>query len=146
MYKRQLFAGHVHEIDSILRLNHIGTHPVHSDLAINDAIDYLESISLEKKENRLRFIQRYWSEKVRGKKNIIVNTPSEIFRSCGIANVGVKNIKPADLADILFTKYGIFTVPIDYANVKGCRITPNIYTNEQELDYFVDSIFKIASN
>ena len=61
-------------------------------------------------------------------------------------NVGVKNIKPADLADILFTKYGIFTVPIDYANVKGCRITPNIYTNEQELDYFVDSIFKIASN
>ena len=141
-----LFAGHVHEIDSILRLNHIGTHPVHSDLAINDAIDYLESISLEKKENRLRYIQRYWSEKVRGKKNIIINTPSEVFRSCGIANVGVKNIKPADLADILFTKYGIFTVPIDYANVKGCRITPNIYTNEQELDYFVDSIFKIASN
>jgi len=141
-----LFAGHNNEINSILRLNHIGTHPVHSDLAINDAIDYLESISLEKKENRLRYIQRYWSDKVRDKKNIIINTPSEDFRSCGIANVGVKNIKPADLADILFTKYGIFTVPIDYANVKGCRITPNIYTNEKELDYFVDSILKIASN
>ena len=141
-----LFAGHNNEINSILRLNHIGTHPVHSDLAINDAIDYLESISLEKKENRLRYIQRYWSDKLRDKKNIIINTPSEVFRSCGIANVGVKNIKPADLADILFTKYGIFTVPIDYANVKGCRITPNIYTNEKELDYFVDSILKIASN
>ena len=141
-----LFAGHNNEINSILRLNHIGTHPVHSDLAINDAIDYLESISLEKKENRLRYIQRYWSDKLKDKKNIIINTPSEVFRSCGIANVGVKNIKPADLADILFTKYGIFTVPIDYANVKGCRITPNIYTNEKELDYFVDSILKIASN
>ena len=141
-----LLAGHVHKSDSILRLNHIGTHPVHSDLAINDAIDYLESISLEKKESRLRYVQRYWSEKVRHKKNIIVNTPSEVFKSCGIANVGIKNIEPADLADILFTKYGIFTVPIDYASVKGCRITPNIYTNEKELDYFVDSIFKIASN
>ena len=53
---------------------------------------------------------------------------------------------PSNLSEILFKKYGIFTVPIDYANVVGCRITPNIYTNEEELNYFVDSILKIASN
>ena len=69
-----------------------------------------------------------------------------ISASNSITISDLKNIKPADLADILFTKYGIFTVPIDYANVKGCRITPNIYTNEKELDYFVDSIFEIVSN
>ena len=141
-----LFAGHIHERDSILRLNHIGTNPVHSDLAINDAIDYLESIGSEKKENRLRYIQRYWSDKLRNKKNIIINTPEEISRSCGIANIGVRSLKPSNLSEILFKKYGIFTVPIDYANVVGCRITPNIYTNEEELNYFVDSILKIASN
>ena len=141
-----LFAGHIHERDSVLRLNHIGTNPVHSDLAINDAIDYLESIGLEKKENRLRYIQRYWSNKLRNKKNIIINTPEEISRSCGIANIGVRSLKPSNLSEILFKKYGIFTVPIDYANVVGCRITPNIYTNEEELNYFVDSILKIASN
>lgn len=141
-----LFAGHIHERDSILRLNHIGTNPVHSDLAINDAIDYLESIGSEKKENRLRYIQRYWSDKLRNKKNIIINTPEEISRSCGIANIGVRSLKPSNLSEILFKKYGIFTVPIDYANVVGCRITPNIYTNEEELNYFVESILKIASN
>ena len=141
-----LFAGHIHERDSVLRLNHIGTNPVHSDLAINDAIDYLESIGLEKKENRLRYIQRYWSDKLRNKKNIIINTPEEISRSCGIANIGVRSLMPSNLSEILFKKYGIFTVPIDYANVVGCRITPNIYTNEEELNYFVDSILKIASN
>ncbi len=141
-----LFAGHIHERDSVLRLNHIGTNPVHSDLAINDAIDYLESIGSEKKENRLRYIQRYWSDKLRNKKNIIINTPEEISRSCGIANIGVRNLKPSNLSEILFKKYGIFTVPIDYANVVGCRITPNIYTNEEELNYFVESILKIASN
>ena len=141
-----LFAGHIHERDSVLRLNHIGTNPVHSDLAINDAIDYLESIGSEKKENRLRYIQRYWSNKLRNKKNIIINTPEEISRSCGIANIGVRNLKSSNLSEILFKKYGIFTVPIDYANVVGCRITPNIYTNEEELNYFVDSILKIASN
>ena len=141
-----ILAGHVHERDSIMRLNHIGTHPVHSDLAINDAIDYLESIGIERKQNRLRYIQRYWSDKLRFKNNVIINTPTEIQRSCGIANVGVKNKTPDDLSKILFNEYGIFTVAIDYANVKGCRITPNIYTNEQELDYFVESIIKIASN
>ena len=141
-----LFAGHIHERDNILRLNHVGTNPVHSDLAINDAIDYLESIGSEKKENRLRYIQRHWSDKLRNKKNIIINTPEEISRSCGIANIGVRNLKPSNLSEILFKKYGIFTVPIDYANVVGCRITPNIYTNEEELNYFVESILEIASN
>ena len=141
-----ILAGHVHERDSILRLNHIGTHPVHSDLAINDAIDYLESIGIERKQNRLRYIQRYWSDKLRFKNNIIINTPTEIQRSCGIANIGVKNKTPDELSKILFNEYNIFTVAIDYANVKGCRITPNIYTNEEELDYFVESIIKIASN
>ena len=141
-----MLAGNVHERDSIMRLNHIGTHPVHSDLAINDAIDYLESIGIERKQNRLRYIQRYWSDKLRFKNNIIINTPTEIQRSCGIANIGVKNKTPDELSKILFNKYSIFTVAIDYANVKGCRITPNIYTNEEELDYFVESIIKIASN
>ena len=141
-----ILAGHVHQRDNIMRLNHIGTHPVHSDLAINDAIDYLESIGIERKQNRLRYIQRYWSDKLRNKNNIIINTPTEIQRSCGIANIGVKNKTPDELSKILFNEYSIFTVAIDYANVKGCRITPNIYTNEEELDYFVESIIKIASN
>ena len=141
-----ILAGHVHQRDNIMRLNHIGTHPVHSDLAINDAIDYLESIGIERKQNRLRYIQRYWSDKLRFKNNIIINTPTEIQRSCGIANIGVKNKTPDELSKILFNEYSIFTVAIDYANVKGCRITPNIYTNEEELDYFIESIIKIASN
>ncbi len=141
-----ILAGHVHQRDNIMRLNHIGTHPVHSDLAINDAIDYLESIGIERKQNRLRYVQRYWSDKLRFKNNIIINTPTEIQRSCGIANIGVKNKTPDELSKILFNEYSIFTVAIDYANVKGCRITPNIYTNEEELDYFVESIIKIASN
>ena len=141
-----ILAGHVHQRDNIMRLNHIGTHPVHSDLAINDAIDYLESIGIERKQNRLRYIQRYWSDKLRFKNNIIINTPTEIQRSCGIANIGVKNKTPDELSKILFNEYSIFTVAIDYANVKGCRITPNIYTSEEELDYFVESIIKIASN
>ena len=140
-----ILAGHVHQRDNIMRLNHIGTHPVHSDLAINDAIDYLESIGIERKQNRLRYIQRYWSDKLRFKNNIIINTPTEIQRSCGIANIGVKNKTPDELSKILFNEYSIFTVAIDYANVKGCRITPNVFTKAEELDTFIIAMKTLAS-
>jgi selenocysteine lyase/cysteine desulfurase len=131
--------------DDIYRLNHTGTHPVHTDLAISNAIDYYLKIGAERKEARLRYLQRYWTDKVRNIPGVIVNTPVEMERSCGIANVGVKSIKPGDLADILLKKYKIYTVAIDYANVHGCRITPNIYTTPQELDQLVKALTELGS-
>ena len=128
----------------IKRLNHIGTHPVHTDLAISNSIDYLKWIGMERKEKRMRFLQRYWSDKLRNVKNVIVNTPKDIERSCGIGNVGLTNMSPSRMEDLLFEKYNIFTVAIDYANVKGCRISPNIFTTTGELDSFVKAVKEMA--
>lgn len=139
-----LLAEHKREPDDILRLNHTGTHPVHTDLAIGNAIDYLEKIGLDRKEERLRYIQRYWSDQLRNEKNIVINTPKEEHRSCAIANVGIKEMKPSELAKTLLDEFGIYTVAIDYANVRGCRITPNVYTTTEELDRFVNAMKKIA--
>jgi selenocysteine lyase/cysteine desulfurase len=130
--------------DDILRLNHIGTHPVATDLTIGNAIDYYMKIGAERKEARLRYLQNYWTKKVRPMKHIILNTPEDPSRSCGIANVGVVNIKPGDLAKLLLEKYKIWTVAIDGANVHGCRITPNIYTTPAELDVFVKALSELA--
>ncbi len=139
-----LLAEHEDDETKIRRLNHTGTHPVHTDLTIDDSIDYLEMIGVERKENRLRFIQRYWSDKLRDAENVVINTPMESHRSCGIANVGVKPMKPKDLAKALMEEFNIWTVAIDYANVQGCRITPNIYTTTNELDHFVNAIKTLA--
>ena len=139
-----LFADHTDDVPEIRRLNHTGTLPVHTDLAIDDAIDYLENIGLKRKEERLRFLQRYWSDAVRDVEHIVVNTPKEQHRSCGIANVGISHIKPAELAKVLLEEFNIFTVAIDYANVQGCRITPNIYTTTKELDAFVIALKTLA--
>ncbi|NKI31613.1 aminotransferase class V-fold PLP-dependent enzyme [Croceivirga thetidis] len=140
-----LLAEHENDETKIRRLNHTGTHPVHTDLTINDAIDYLEMIGIERKEKRLRFIQRYWSDQLRDVKNVIVNTPIEAHRSCGIANVGLKNMKPHDFAKSLLDKFKVWTVAIDYENVHGCRITPNVYTTAEELDQFVTAVKTLAS-
>jgi len=141
-----LLADGEKDMNKINRLNHIGTHPVHTDLTINDCMDYFEMIGAERKEARMYFLQNYWTSKVRNLPKIIINTPADASRSCGIANVGIEGISPADLAKRLMTEHKVFTVAIDYANVHGCRITPNLYTTTKELDQFVQALKTMSNN
>ena len=135
-----LFGDNEKDANKIKRINHTGTHPVHTDLTIPDSIAYYQMIGPAKKEARLRYLQQYWTSKVKDVPNIILNTPTTPDRSCAISNVGIKNMKPAILAERLMKEHKIFTVAIDYANVQGCRITPNLYTTTKELDVFVDAL------
>ncbi len=141
-----LLADGEKDKNKINRLNHTGTHPVHTDLTINDSIDYYEMIGAERKEARLRYLQNYWTEKVSNIPRIILNTPLEANRSCAIANVGIEGIAPADLAKRLLKEHQIFTVAIDYANIRGCRICPNLYTTTKELDVFISALKTLATS
>ena len=133
------------DLSDIRRLNHIGTHACATDLTIEDAIDFYNMIGAERKEKRLRYIQQYWTSRVKNVPKIIINTPTDDKRSCGIANVGIAGMTPADLAKRLMDEHKIFTVAIDTANVHGCRITPNVYTSLEELDAFVAALKKLAA-
>jgi selenocysteine lyase/cysteine desulfurase len=130
--------------DDVRKLNHTGTHPAATDLAIRDAIVFHQSIGSARKAARLRHLQRYWTEKVRGHPRIIVNTPREIERACAVANVGVEGVAPTDLAKTLFDKHRIFTVAINSAGVRGVRVTPQVFTTTVELDALVDALAAIA--
>ena len=140
-----LIVGWEKDPYKMLRISHTGTHPSHTDLTIEDSIDYYNMIGAERKESRLRFIQEYWTSKVRTVPRIIINTPVESHRACGIANVGIEGIRPGDLAKRLLDEHRVYTVAIDGANVHGCRITPNVYTTTEELDQFVVALKKLAS-
>jgi len=129
----------------IRKLNHTGTHPVHTDLAITHAIAFHDSIGIQRKEARLRYLQNYWTSWVRGTRNIVLNTPADPKRSCAIANVGVGSMAPAALAKTLLEKYRVWTVAIDTANVHGVRITPQMFTTTGELDTFVRALKELAS-
>ena len=131
--------------DDISRLNHTGTHPVATDLTIADALAYYQTLGPDRKEERLRYLQQYWTSRVRDLPGIVLNTPEDPARACGIANVGIRNMAPAVMADTLMKQYKIFTVAIDYAGVHGCRITPNVYTSTAELDVFVKALQELAS-
>ncbi|MBO0930912.1 aminotransferase class V-fold PLP-dependent enzyme [Fibrella aquatilis] len=139
-----LFADSSFADDDIRKLNHTGTHPVHTDLTIADAIDFHEKIGIKRKEARLRYLQEYWTKQVRNLPGIHLNTPAESARACAIANVGVAGMTPAALAKTLLDRFKIWTVAIDGVTVKGVRITPNLYTSTTELDVLVSALKTLA--
>lgn len=140
-----IFGDSGYAINDIRKLNHTGTHPMHTELTIPFAIKFYQSIGGNKKEERLRFLKDYWVSKVKNISNIILNTPFEPERSCAIANVGIKNMSPSIMAETLLKKYKIWTVAINNANVHGCRITPNIYTTTKELDQLVNALSEMSA-
>ena len=139
-----LAAGDL-EPNDIRRLNHIGTDPVHVDLGILNAIEYQHAIGLERKEARLKYLQQYWTGKLRGRPRVVINTPADVNRHGGIGNVGIEGTDPRELADTLFRDYRIFTVGIDRPGVRGLRITPNLYTTPEELDALVSAIRELSA-
>ncbi|MCU0617250.1 MAG: aminotransferase class V-fold PLP-dependent enzyme [Gemmatimonadaceae bacterium] len=139
-----LFGDRGFADDDIAKLNHTGTHPVATDLAITDALAFHDAIGLARKGARLRWLQRYWTTRVRDLPGIVFNTPREESRTAAIANVGVLGIAPGELARRLLADHGIFTVAIDGAGVHGVRVTPHLFTTTAELDRLVDALTRIA--
>jgi selenocysteine lyase/cysteine desulfurase len=133
-------------VNDIRKLNHTGTHPAHTDLAIENAITFHELIGGARKEARLRFLQQYWVKRVRGQPRFVLNTPTDPRRSCAIANVGIEGINPLDLAKLLLEKHNVWTVGYDGAGVHGLRITPQVYTSTAELDTFVRALKALSAS
>jgi selenocysteine lyase/cysteine desulfurase len=129
--------------DDIQKFERIGTHPMWTVLAIRDAIRFHRLVGPERKEARLRYLQQYWTDRVREIRGVYMNTPPG-ERSCAIANFGITGRTPAGIADALFDRYGIFTVAIDMEAVKGVRVTPHLYTRLSDLDALVKAVRDLA--
>ncbi|HTK56571.1 MAG TPA: aminotransferase class V-fold PLP-dependent enzyme [Gemmatimonadales bacterium] len=140
-----VFADEGMAADDIRKLNHTGTHPCHTDLGISDAIDFHLMIGAARKEARLRFLQRYWTDQVRGTPKIMLNTPTDPTRSCAIANDGVAGMTPGQLSQTLMERFHIYTVAIDGRGVHGARITPHLFTTTGELDQLVRALRTLAA-
>jgi selenocysteine lyase/cysteine desulfurase len=139
-----LMAESPREPGDIARLNHMGTTPPHVHLGILDAIEFHTRLGPRRKEARLRYLQRYWTSRARELRGVVVNTPADPARHCAIGNVAVDGVEPQELAQRLLDDHAIWTVAIDRPGVRGCRITPNLFTTVAELDTFVGALETIA--
>jgi isopenicillin-N epimerase len=130
----------------IRKFEEIGTHSAAMRLAIGEAILFHNAIGGKRKEARLRYLSRYWMNKLKDVPKIGFNTSFDDKQSCAIANVKIEGIDPVKIGSYLFSKHKIFTTPIVFDEFTGIRITPNVYTTLWELDRFCEIMTNIAKN
>ena len=141
-----LYGDTAYDDDNIMKLEHLGTRPCSDQNGIIPAVDFNLEIGKKEKSERLKFLQMHWASELKDNKNIILNTPLGEGQSYGIANVGVKNLRPSELADKLFDDHNIFTVPIDDdRGIRGVRVSPNLYSTVEDIDKFIEAMLTIAA-
>jgi selenocysteine lyase/cysteine desulfurase len=132
--------------DDIRKFENLGTRPMFIEQAIGKAIEFHEMIGSERKEKRLQYLKNYWMEKVKDIPKVKLNTSMHPKWGCAIGNVGIEGKKPGDLDTFLLDKYRVHTVGIEWENIHGVRVTPNVYTTIKNLDVLVEGITAFAKS
>ncbi|HLA09156.1 MAG TPA: aminotransferase class V-fold PLP-dependent enzyme [Pyrinomonadaceae bacterium] len=139
-----LMAAESKQATDIRKFEEIGTHSAAPRLAIGEALLFHNGIGGKRKEARLRYLSRYWMNRLKGLPKVRFNTSFDPEQSCAIANVQIAGVNPSQISSYLFDKHRILTVPIIHDEFQGIRITPNVYTTLGELDRFCDVMETIA--
>ncbi|MBK6749621.1 MAG: aminotransferase class V-fold PLP-dependent enzyme [Pyrinomonadaceae bacterium] len=139
-----LMASEDKNKNDIRKFEEIGTHSAAMRLAIGEAILFHNAIGGKRKEERLRYLSRYWMNKLKDVPKVGFNTSFDPKQSCAIANFKIDGIEPGAIGSYLMSKHKIFTTPIVHEEFIGIRITPNVYTTLWELDRFCNIVEDIA--
>jgi selenocysteine lyase/cysteine desulfurase len=139
-----LFASDDPLKTDIRKFEHLGTRPFFIEQAIGKAIEFSDMIGMDRKQKRLHYLKNYWMEKVKDLSNVKLYTSSHPKWGCAIGMVNVEGKKPSDLDSFLFNNYKVHTVGINWENIQGVRITPNVYTTTKNLDVLVEGIRDFA--
>jgi len=141
-----LMASEDKNKNDIRKYEEIGTHSAAMRLAIGEAILFHNAIGPKRKEERLRYLSRYWMNRLKANPKVGFNTSFEPRQSCAIANFKIDGVDPVALGSYLMAKHHIFTTPIVHDEFSGIRITPNVYTTIWELDRFCNVVEHVAKN
>src|SRR6266852_4741598 len=139
-----LMAAESKQANDIRKFEEIGTHSAAPKLAIGEALLFHNGIGGKRKEARLRYLSRYWMNRLKDVPKVRFNTSFDPNQSCAIANVQIEGTNPEAVVKYLFDKHHIFTTPIIHEEFQGIRITPNVYTTLGELNYFCEQLELIA--
>jgi selenocysteine lyase/cysteine desulfurase len=139
-----LMASEDKNRSDIRKYEEIGTHSAAMRLAIGEAILFHNAIGGKRKEERLRYLSRYWMNRLKDIPKVGFNTSFDPKQSCAIANFKIEGVDPVQLGGYLMSKYKIFTTPIVHDEFTGIRITPYVYTTLWELDRFAGAVEQVA--
>ncbi len=121
----------------IRKFEEIGTHPASQRNSITEALTFHESIGVERKAARFRYLRKRWTNRLKDLPGVRLHTSDDPELSAGIGTVGVDGFNIPKLAEYLMEKHKIMVVPIVTGKeYSGLRVTPNVYTTLEEVDTF----------
>jgi isopenicillin-N epimerase len=130
--------------DNIRKFEEIGTHPASQRNAVTEALNFSESIGLERKAERLRYLRHRWSTQLRQLPGVKILNSEDPEQSCGIGFISIDGFDAPKLAAYLWEKHRVWTVGIvTPGEYQGLRITPNVYTTLEEIDTFTEVMTKV---
>jgi isopenicillin-N epimerase len=146
-----LFPQPVAEVgaDNILKFAYQGTQSAAMWLAISEALAFHDGVGPKRKEERLRYLTRHWADRVSKLPNARFLTSFAPEMSCGLATFELTGIDPKALERHLWQRHRILVqsmVNRRAPEIRGVRVTPNLYTTLGELDSFCEVIEQIAKN
>jgi isopenicillin-N epimerase len=130
--------------DNIRKFEEIGTHPAAAHNAIAEALTFHETIGIERKAARLRYLKDRWATRLGALPNVRIRTSLDPAQSCGLGNFAIDGLDVAKIVAHAWDRHRIIVTPIKHAEYEGIRVTPNVYTTLAEIDYFAEVMEEVA--
>jgi len=140
-----LTPANANKTNDIRKFEEIGTHPAANHNAIAEALAFHQSIGVERKSARLRYLNERWATRVEKLPGVKILNSREPDQAWGLYNVST-GVDPAKAYDFLWSKYRIITASIKRSDYQGLRVTPNVYTTLEEIDTFASAIGELVRN
>jgi selenocysteine lyase/cysteine desulfurase len=128
----------------IRKFEEIGTHPAANHNAIAEALTFHQTIGIERKLARLRYLRDRWAARVKQHPRIRLHTNLDPGQSGAIGTVGIEGIPTPKMTAHLWDRWRIIVTPIVHPEYEGARVTPNVYTTLEEVDTFATALLQLA--
>jgi selenocysteine lyase/cysteine desulfurase len=133
--------------NNIRKFEEIGTHPAANHNAVLLALEFNKKLSIDLKAQRLRYLNKLWTDSIKDYKKVhFITDISHIEKSCGIISFYIDEINSRKLSKYLFDKHRIYCINVRAGKTNALRITPNIYTTEEEISKFARVIEGVVTN
>ena len=128
---------------------HMATSNFASIITIPNAIDFHEAIGAANKEARLRHLRQLWTNEAEamGHIELLGGLDEESWTGMGSFRLQAKNTvaDARELQQRLENDFGIFTViRVGLASGSCVRITPQVFTSEDEISMLIDAMKKLS--
>ena len=126
--------------NDIRRFEDIGTRTPANRVAIAEAITFNESIGIERKSARLRYLKERWANRLRQLPKVRFYTSLDPAESCAIATIGIEGVDTDKLTAHLLDNWGIIVSAIKHPDklIDGIRAVVNVSLTVREIDTFAD--------